>query len=111
MKNEVTVRAIPEFNATREHNLGQNVGVGLVPSKSIFQGRIVDTLKIEGRLFEVTFQDCVWYACTGHNKESQTVTWDILENPDAIHEIIESTQEGMHYANKYFGIFSGFTIH
>jgi len=53
----------------------------------------------------------VWYACTGHNSESQTVNWEVVQNPDAIHEIIESTQEGMHYANKYFGIFCGFTIH
>lgn len=111
MIKQVNTNKTHELNATRDKTIGLNVGVGLIPSKSIFDGRIIDTLKIEDRLFEVTFQEGIWYACTGHNKETQTVTWEILENVDAIHEIIESTQDGMHYANKYFGIFSGFTIH
>jgi len=110
MNKEVNFN-IPEFNVTRDKTIGQNIGVGLVPSKSVFGGVIIDTLKIEDRRFEITFQGGVWYACTGHNSESQTVNWEVVQNPDAIHEIIESTQEGMHYANKYFGIFCGFTIH
>lgn len=111
MNKHTSTKKTTELNSTRDKTLGLNIGVGLIPSKSIFNGVIVDTLKIEDRLFEVTFQDGIWYACTGHDAATQTVKWDVIENANAIHEIIESTQDGMHYANKYFGIYSGFTIH
>lgn len=109
MNDEIGKSTVPEFNSSRDKTTGMPIGVGLVPSKSVFKGVIVDTLKIENRLFEVTFQNNEWYACTGH--DGTDVLWEPVINSDAILEIIESTQEGMHYANKYFGIFFGITIH
>lgn len=109
MNKPIGTSSIPEFNSSRDKTSGQTIGVGLIPSKSIFKGLIIDTLKIENRLFEVTFQGGEWFACTGH--DGTQALWEPVINSDAILEIIESTQEGMHYANKYFGIFCGITIH
>tara|TARA_R110001583_G_scaffold17575_4_gene70920 strand:- start:17473 stop:17802 length:330 start_codon:yes stop_codon:yes gene_type:complete len=109
MNKAIEKNGIPEFNSLRDSSAGVNIGVGLVPSKSVFNGIIIDTLKIENRLFEVTFQGGEWFGCTGH--DGTQALWEPVMNSDAILEIIESTQEGMHYANKYFGIYCGITIH
>ena len=81
MNKENNKSGLAEFNATRDTHFGNLVGVGLIPSKSIFNNEIVNTLKIEGRLFEITFVKGVWYACVG--MEQHCAQWDVIENPDA----------------------------